>query len=201
MPLIIYDPSPEADKTRGQVCDALVESIDLAATFTDYVDGSVPDEWLEGLSLMPYLHGETPEGWRDFAVSEYDYSMSPIATKLGVTPKDARLFMVANKKWKFMHAEGGMPPMLFDLENDPDEFCDQGRNPEYKEAVDECYDMLREWALRCGQRTTLSDDELIEKRGKSRRRGIVLGIKDDEDADAAEDILVKYQGKPGKRPA
>ena len=200
VPLIIYDPSEEADKTRGQVCDALVESIDLAATFTDYVDGSVPDEWLEGRSLMPFLHGETPEDWRDFAVSEYDYSMSPISTKLGVTPKDARLFMVASKKWKFMHAEGGMPPMLFDLENDPDEFTDQGRNPEYKDAVDECYDMLREWALRCGQRTTLSDEELIEKRGKSRRRGIVLGIKDDEDADAAEDILVKYQGKPGKRP-
>ena len=198
VPLILYDPSPEADATRGQVCDALVESIDLAATFTDYTDGTVPDEWLEGLSLMPFIRGEQPEVWRDYAVSEYDYSMSPIANKLGVTAKDARLFMIATEKWKFMHAEGGFPPMLFDLENDPDEFFDQGRNPDYQAARDDCYAMLQDWALRCDQRTTLSDTELAERRGRSRRKGIVLGLTDDTDAEA--DILIKYQGKPGKRP-
>ena len=30
VPLIIYDPSPQADPTRGTVCDAVVQSIDLA---------------------------------------------------------------------------------------------------------------------------------------------------------------------------
>ena len=30
VPLIIYDPSPDADAARGSVCDALVEAIDLA---------------------------------------------------------------------------------------------------------------------------------------------------------------------------
>ena len=199
VPLIIYDPSPAADATRGQVCDAMVESIDLAATFTDYTAGNVPDEWLEGRSLMPFLHGNPPEDWREFAVSEYDYSMSPMANKVGVSAKDARLFMVASKKWKFMHAEGGFPPMLFDLEHDPNELVDLGRNPDYQNAVDDCYEMLLEWALRCGQRTTLSDAELTARRGKSRRKGIILGLKDEDDAE--DDILQKYQGKPGKRPA
>ena len=198
VPLIIYDPSPEADATRGQVCDELVESIDLAATFTDYTNNTVPDEWLEGRSLMPFIRGEKPESWRDYAISEYDYSMSPIANKLGVAAKDARLFMVATKKWKFMHAEGGLPPMLFDLEKDPDEFFDQGRNPAYQDALDECYAMLRDWALRCGQRTTLSDEELTTRRGRSRRKGIVLGLTEEGDAEA--DILLKYMGRPGKRP-
>ena len=198
VPLIIYDPSPEADATRGQVCDALVESIDLAATFTDFTDGTTSDEWLEGHSLMPFICGDAPDGWRDYAVSEYDYSMSPIANKLGVSAKDARLFMIATKKWKFMHAEGGMPPMLFDLEHDPDEFFDQGRNPEYQPAVDECYEMLRDWALRCDQRTTYTDEELVARRGKSRRKGITLGLKDISDAE--NDIFIKYKGKPGKRP-
>ncbi|PCI85164.1 MAG: hypothetical protein COB24_14075 [Hyphomicrobiales bacterium] len=32
IPLIIYDPSKEADATRGTVCDALIETIDLAPT-------------------------------------------------------------------------------------------------------------------------------------------------------------------------
>ena len=33
VPLIVYDPSPEADATRGTVSDALVECIDFAPTF------------------------------------------------------------------------------------------------------------------------------------------------------------------------
>lgn len=198
VPLIIYDPSPQADSTRGQTCDALVESIDLAATFTDYTAQTVPDEWLEGRSLMPFIHGEDPTDWRDFAVSEYDYSMSPMANKLQVSAKDARLFMVASKKWKFMHAEGGFPPMLFDLEQDPHELRDVGRDPDYKQAVQDCYDMLQSWALRCGQRTTLSDQELEDKRGKSRRRGIVLGVT--EAGGQVDELLVKYKGKSGKRP-
>ncbi|MFX5907315.1 sulfatase-like hydrolase/transferase, partial [Acinetobacter baumannii] len=36
IPLIIIDPAREADATRGTVCDALVEGIDLAPTFIDY---------------------------------------------------------------------------------------------------------------------------------------------------------------------
>ena len=35
IPLIIYDPSSNADGTRGAVCDELVESIDLAPTFVE----------------------------------------------------------------------------------------------------------------------------------------------------------------------
>ncbi len=36
IPLIVIDPSAEADATRGTVSDALVEAIDLAPTFVDY---------------------------------------------------------------------------------------------------------------------------------------------------------------------
>ena len=180
------------------MCDAPVESIDLAATFTDFISGHVPDEWLEGRSLCPFLYGQKPTCWRDYVVSEYDYSMSPLATKLGVSPKDARLFMVATSKWKFMHAEGGFPPMLFDLQADPQELRDVGRSPDYQEAVQICYEMLHSWALRCGQRTSLTTDHLIANRGKSRRKGIVLGLRDA--ADAEPDILSKYRGKPPKRP-
>ena len=31
--MIVYDPRAQADATRGTVCDALVEAIDLAATY------------------------------------------------------------------------------------------------------------------------------------------------------------------------
>ena len=48
IPLIVFDPSREADATRGTVCDALVEAIDLAPTFLEYFGGKVPDHILEG---------------------------------------------------------------------------------------------------------------------------------------------------------
>ena len=97
-----------------------------------------------------------------------------------------------------MHAEGGFPPMLFDLQADPQELRDVGRSPDYQGVVQTCYEMLHSWALRCGQRTSLTTDHLIANRGKSRRKGIVLGLRDA--ADAEPDILSKYRGKPPKRP-
>ena len=92
-----------------------------------------------------------------------------------------------------MHAEGGFPPMLFDLENDPDEFHDLGRHPDYQDQVSECYDKLFDWAIRCSQRTSMSKAELLAKRGSSRRKGIVLGLIDEETAD--KELTVKYTGR------
>jgi len=199
VPMIIYDPSPEADATRGTVCDALVESIDLVPTFVEIAGGTPRDEWLEGRSLMPLLRGEKPSDWRDYAVSEYDYSITPMSGRLGLAPKDARLFMVTDDRWKFMHAEGGFPPMLFDLQNDPKELNDRGRDPAYGEAVAACYDKLFEWARRCAQRTTVSDRQLLDRRGKTRRKGIVLGISDDAVAEENAEILSLYRGKAKQR--
>lgn len=197
VPLIIYDPSSPADATRGKVNDQFVEAIDLCATFIDFAGSKVPDEMVEGRSLLPFLYGQPAPKWRDYAVSEYDYSMSPIANKLGVSPKDARLFMIADKRWKFMHAEGGLPPLLFDRQDDPEEFIDRGRDPAFKPIIESCYDKLFTWTKRCAQRTTLSDEELIKRRGKSRRKGIVLGLVDASDAE--DDILVAYQGRARKK--
>lgn len=119
---MIFDPSPKADAPRGTVCDELIEGIDLTATFIEIASGDVPDHIVEGRSLLPFLRGRKPEDWREFAVSEYDYGRSPMAADLEASPRDARLFMIADKRWKFMHVEGGFRPILFDLENDPDEF-------------------------------------------------------------------------------
>ncbi|MEM7241927.1 MAG: sulfatase-like hydrolase/transferase [Pseudomonadota bacterium] len=199
VPMIVYDPDPRADETRGTVSDALVESIDCAATFVAAAGGEVPDHILEGRSLLQLLHGETPGDWRDYVISEYDYGMMPIAAALDVAPKDARLFMVADHRWKFMHAEGGFRPMLFDMENDPDELddlCRDNRAP--AEVIEMMYDRLFEWARRVSQRITMSDADIIAKRGRSRRRGIVLGAYDMDDVDP--EIMSTYMGKAGARP-
>ena len=193
VPLIIYDPSSAADGTRGSVCDELVESIDCAATFIAAAGGDVPDHIVEGRSLLPFLHGEAPDDWREFAISEYDYSLTHAAAKLGTKPRDCRLFMVADKQWKLMHAEGGFRPMLFDLENDPnelDDLCKDGRAPD--DVLDLMYDRLGRWARRMSQRVTKSDQDLKDMNGRSGRRGVLLGLYDGSEVD--DELLCKYVG-------
>ena len=193
VPLIIYDPSSEADGTRGTVCDALVESIDMAATFVDCVAGEVPDHILEGESLLPVLHGLTDTTKREYAICEYDYSGSPIATKLQADVRDAVMFMVANKEWKLIHCEGGYAPMLFDLVNDPDELVDLGQSAEHEVQIEQMYAHLFAWARRPSQRTTRSKAQLEAMRTATRGRGIVLGIYDENDAPL--EITTKYRNR------
>jgi len=191
VPLIIYDPRDQADATRGTTCDALVESIDLAATFVEAAGGPVPDHILEGRSLMPWLCGETPT-WRKYVISEYDYSATPHALELGVEPRDARLFMVYDGRYKMMHAEGGMRPMLFDLQEDPDEFYDLAKGSEHNEIIDKLYLDLRNWGLRMSQRVTKSDSDIIAKRGQSLRRGVLAFLVDG--SEVPEELTEKYRG-------
>jgi arylsulfatase A-like enzyme len=193
VPLIIYDPSPEADATRGTVCDALVEAIDLAPTFVEVAGGTVPGHILEGESLLPILHGARSETLRDYVICEYDYSGSPIAKLLNASVRDAVMFMVADKRWKLIHCEGGHRPILFDLENDPDELVDLGESEAHADVIAAMYDRLFAWARRPAQRTTRSEAQLMEMRGKSGRRGIVLGIYDENDTDL--ELTVKYRGR------
>ena len=192
VPLIIYDPSTEADATRGTVCDALVESIDLVPTFVEVAGGKVPDHILEGESLLPILHGQTTDTNRDFVICEYDYSATPLADKLGLNPRDAVMFMVADKKYKLIHFEGGSRPILFDLEADPNELTDLGDSPAHEQAIAAMYEKLFRWARRTSQRTTRSGDQLIAMRKGSRKRGIVIGVYDENDVPL--DLTTKYRG-------
>ena len=192
IPLIIYDPRAEADATRGTTCDALVESIDLAATFVEASGGVVPDHIIEGKSLMPWLRGERPDTWRTYVISEYDYSVTPRCKALGVQPRDARMFMVFDGRWKLIHFEGGFRPMLFDLETDPDEFVDLGAEPQSAEQIDRMYRNLAAWGRRMAQRVTVSDHDIANMRGASLRRGIMPFLVDGHEVPA--ELTESYRG-------
>lgn len=197
IPLIVYDPREAADATRGTTCDALVESLDLAPTFVEAMGGKPADHILEGRALTPWLHGQTPE-WRQAVFSEYDYSGMALAGPgyLDVTPEEARLFMVFDGRWKLIHAEGGFRPMLFDLQSDPQEFTDLGASPLHQVEIARLMDTLGDWARRPSQRTTISREDLIGMRGKTRRVGIIIGAVGPEEL--APDVRAKISGRPQK---
>lgn len=197
VPLIFYDPSRLADATRGQTSDALVEAIDLTASFVAHARGDLPDNILEGKSLWPIIHNQKQELDREFVVSEYEYSQLPMAEKLKIAPKDARLIMIADKRWKFIHAEGGFRPILFDLDNDPEEFVDLGESPAHEEIIAMMYDRLGRWGRRLSQRTTISDRKIKELSEIDDGVGIIIGAY--EENDVSDATASYYQGPPAAR--
>ena len=120
VPLIVADPSPEADATRGVASEALVEAIDLVPSFVEYCGGTPLPNVIEGRSLLPLLHDAAPADWRRTIFSEYDYAMLEARLTLNQPIRDCRLYMAFDGRWKYIHATG-FRPLLFDLKADPHE--------------------------------------------------------------------------------
>ena len=181
IPLIIYD--PDADATRGSVCDELVEAIDLAPTFLDALGADPADQShrLEGRSLMPLLRGRAAPAWRPYTISEYDYSIQPAAADF--RGGAARCAFVHDRRQaigNMIHAVG-FRPMLFDLDNDPRELRDLGTDPECTESARAYAKVLAEWGLRLSQRLTRSEQQILAMRGRRARFGILIGVWDESD--------------------
>jgi arylsulfatase A-like enzyme len=187
IPLIVIDPSVAADGTRGTVCDALVEAIDLAPTFIEYFGGKPPDHILEGRSLMPLLHGAAPADWRKVIFSEYDYSMQDVRLKLNQPIEQCRLFMVFDGRWKYIHASG-FRPMLYDLQSDPNEFADRGDDPACTEVIARLQAALFEWALHPKDHITTSNEKIAAyaENQLQVKAGVLIGIWDEAELAAIQ---------------
>ena len=185
VPLIVADPSPEADATRGVVSDALVEAIDLVPSFVEYCGGTPLPNVIEGRSLLPLLHGAAPADWRRTIFSEYDYAMLEARLTLNQPIRDCRLFMAFDGRWKYIHATG-FRPLLFDLKTDPNELRDLGADPAYEDERAWLRAVLLDWALTDHNRITTSDARIdAYARGQQLRSGILIGYWDEEELAAA----------------
>ena len=176
----MIDPSREADATRGTVCDALTEAIDLAPTFVEYFGGKVPTHILEGRSLLPLLRGPAPSDWRTVVFSEYDYAMQDVRLKLNQPIEQCRLFMAFDGRWKYIHASG-FRPMLYDLRSDPEEFVDRGSDPECADVIARLKAALFDWALHPKSHITTSSEKIAAYADNQMqiKGGILIGIWDE----------------------
>jgi arylsulfatase A-like enzyme len=174
VPLIIHDPRPEADVTRGSISDAFVEAIDLVPTFMDATGAPPAPHRLEGRSLEPLLHGQEPDDWRDSVFSEIDYAFYQAREMLDVGVSDARGYMIRTARWKYIHFRD-FPPQLFDLENDPDEFRDLGRSPAHEEIRQDMHDRLLYRLTSRRNRVAMSDEMVLAEFGSEKTHGIIIG--------------------------
>ena len=174
VPMIVYDPSPEADTTRGTVVDPFVEAIDLAPTFVESLGGAPNYARLEGRSLLPLLHGAQPP-WRRAVFSEQDYSYQRARRILGLAPSEARAYMVRTDDWKYVLYEN-FRPQLFDLRNDPKELTDLGASPEHEQVRRELREELFSWFRHRKVRKNVTDAEVEHATDTSKQRGVFIEI-------------------------
>ncbi|MCY3874185.1 MAG: alkaline phosphatase family protein [Rhodobacteraceae bacterium] len=173
VPLIVFDPRKEADTSRGSVSEQLVEAIDLAPTFLEFFGGPEKPHIFEGRSLKPLLHDVDTE-WRGFVFSEYDYATRESRREIGVDQRDARLVMVFDGRWKYIHVEG-FRPMLFDLASDPGELIDLGEDPEHAGQVNRLKEIHFCWAREHHARITCSPDMVEAMTDDVEPPGIMIG--------------------------
>jgi choline-sulfatase len=126
IPLIMAGP----DVPAGRTCDTPVTLADGVPTIIQAL-GARPDARdrdLPGASLLDIAQGEAP---RRTILSEYHAAGAATGS-----------YMIRNGRYKYIHYVG-MPPMLFDLESDPREHRDLGRDPACRAVVAECEAQLR----------------------------------------------------------
>ena len=175
VPLIIFDPSPEADHNRGASCDELVEAIDLLPTFLDALAIPPDTDRLEGKSLLPLVRGRDAPMLREFIISEFDYSFrAATRVELGRATKDCYIVTLRDKRWKVVFC-AGFRPLLFDLQADPGELHDLGKDDRYRPLIEEYSRKATDWSNHRKTLTSVSDTFVEGWLGLKRFQGMKIG--------------------------
>ena len=154
IPLIVRDPSRSADATRGRVVEAFTETIDVMPTILEWVGVPVPRP-CDGVSLRPFLSGETPAGWRREVHYEFDfrtYFTEVRERALDLHVDQCSLAVIQDARYKYVHFDA-LPALFFDLEADPGQFENVAADPAYAGRVLEYAQKMLSWRLHHADRT------------------------------------------------
>ena len=157
IPLIIRDPRNAADPARGRQVDRFTESVDILPTILDWLGRAAPPQ-CDGQSLIPFLAGVTPDGWRDAVHYEVDFRYTPNLTSLdaeaalGLAPDDCYFTVIRDDHYKYVHF-ANLPPLLFDMRADPHEMDNLAGRPEHNEVMLRYAQKMLSWRMRHAERT------------------------------------------------
>lgn len=175
VPMIVVDPRPSADATRGSANMSMVEAVDILPTILDALGLPAAPHVVEGRSLLPQLQGQTHTQWRDAVFSELDYAFRDARRELGRSVDECQAWMVRTERWKYVHWRG-MRPQLFDMEGDPDELVDLGDVAGYEVVRQEMKDRLIDWQQSRKVRTTVSHATVERRTEDWKGNGLFIGV-------------------------
>lgn len=181
VPLLLYDPDPAANATRGRAETRFAEAIDVLPTLLDALGSAWPRERIEGRSLLDLIRQRDLQeehkaaAWRSAVFSELDYSFREARLLLAREPDRCRAWMIRTGEWKFVHWQD-FRPQLFDLVNDPDEFFDLGGDPRYGTIREQLKEALFDWLSERKIRRTIADREVIQRTNRHKQHGVYFGV-------------------------
>ncbi len=164
IPLIIRDPRSLADPSRAKQFDAFTENIDLMPTMLDWLQLEIPAQ-CDGQSLLPIMHsGEVPESWRREAHWEFDFRClydAPTTAGFNFSAHQSMLSVIRDREYKYVHFTA-LPPLLFDLQQDPGESINLADNPDYQSLLLKYAQKMLSWRMKHTDRG-LTETRLTEK--------------------------------------
>jgi arylsulfatase A-like enzyme len=174
IPLLVVDPRPEADATRGTVVDAVTESVDVMPTLCEWMSIEVPVA-VDGRPLQPFLHGAgAPDDWRTEAHVQWDFRdpVRHLAEDFyGITMEQCSLDVLRGPDFKYVHVGDGSS-LYFDLADDPHQLHDRSADPAMADRVAEARSRLLTWRLHHDDRTLtghlVTEDGLVVRRDPRR---------------------------------
>jgi arylsulfatase A-like enzyme len=104
---------------------------------------------------MPFLEGKPVARWRTEAHFEHDFRDIPNQrpeTALGLHSDDCNYAVIRGPRYKYVHF-AALPPLLFDLEEDPGETRNLAADPGHQGIVLEQAQKMLSWRLRHAERT------------------------------------------------
>jgi len=169
IPLIIRDPSRR--QAAGQQIDLFTESVDVTPTILNCLGLEIPVA-MDGRSLVPFLEGNKPTSWRSHIFFEHDFgnlSDEFFEGFLNLTSDQCSFAVLRTQTHKYVHFNGGLPPMLYDLVADPGEFTNLAGESNHRdielEMMRKLMDHRMTHADRSLTRMQLHPDGLIVKPG------------------------------------
>lgn len=150
VPLVIAGPGV----VPGRRVEAFTEAVDVMPTVIERLGGRAP-RTLDGRSLSPFLDGSEPEDWRDCAHWEYDFrdvATGAAQRAFGLDLDDCALAVIRDREYKYVHFTA-LPPLLFDLRNDPGELRNAADDPAHAPARLRYAEKMLAWRARHLDRT------------------------------------------------
>ena len=154
IPLIIRDPSVEADGCRGLIEDKFTESVDVMPTILDWLGLDIPRQ-CDGASLLPFCRGARPAHWRTEVHWEYDFrdvGDSRVEQALGIGMDQCTLNVIMDHRYKYVHFTA-LPPLFFDRRDDPDETRNLAQDPDHAPRMNDYASKLLSWRMQNDERT------------------------------------------------